>query len=230
LFFFDENWGAVRQWREKRRLLNSPAAADHLAARWPVRMRPGTYRISLEVLDPKSGRSGAERETVAIEDFSSDRLHISSVVLAVSDSSNSDLELYRNHDVHLVPVFSQDFFSETPIYVYYEIYNLALDAGGHSRYHIDYVVEPRPENKGLISRAAIRLGKLLGWRRQSVAIGSTFEATGGSPDEKLYQRLEILGQPAGRYHLTIRVTDQISGQSASRRAALAIKQKKKNND
>ncbi len=230
LFFFDQNWGAVRQWREKRRLLNSPAAADHLADRWPVSMKPGAYEISLEVLDPASGRSGAERENIVIEDFSAERLHMSSVVLAVSDSSSSDLELYRDGDVHLTPVFLQEFFDETPIYVYYEIYNLALDDGGQSRYHIDYVVEPAPENKGLISRAVIRLGKLLGWRRQSVAIGSTFEATGGSQDEKLYQRLEILGQPAGQYHLTIRVTDRVSGQSASRRVSLAIKQKNKNND
>jgi GWxTD domain-containing protein len=230
LFFFDENWGAVRQWREKRRLLSSPAAADHLADRWPARMKPGAYQISLEVLDPASGRSGAERENLVIEDFSNERLHMSSVVLAVSDSSSSDLELYRDGDVHLVPVFLQEFFDETPIYVYYEIYNLALDAAGQSRYYIDYVVEQAPENKGLISRAVIRLGKLLGWRRQSMAIGSTFEATGGSQDEKLYQRLEILGQTAGHYNLTIRVTDRVSGQSASRRVSLAIKQKNKNND
>jgi len=230
LFFFDENWSVIRQWREKRRLVNSTAAADHLADRWPVRMRPGTYQISLEVLDPKSSRSGAERETVVIEDFSAERLHMSSVVLAVADSSSSVLELYRDHNVHLVPVFLQEFFGETPIYVYYEIYNLALDAAGRSRYHLDYVVEPAPENKGLISRAAIRLGKLLGWRRQRMTIGSTFEAAGGSHDEKLYQRLEILGQPAGQYHLTIRVTDRVSGQSASRRVTLAIKQKNENND
>ncbi|MDZ7360860.1 MAG: GWxTD domain-containing protein [candidate division KSB1 bacterium] len=230
LFFFNENWDAVRQWREKCQLVSSTAVADHLAARWPVRMKPGAYQISLEVLDPKSGRSGAEREKVVIEDFSSERLHMSSVVLAVSDSASADLELYRDGEVHLVPVFFQEFFEETPIYVYYEIYNLALDAGGQSHYQIDYVVEPAAENKSLISRAAIRLGKLLGWHRQSVAIGSTFEATGGSPEEKLYQRLEILGQPAGHHHLTIRVTDRVSDQSAWRRVSLAIKPKNKNND
>jgi hypothetical protein len=71
---------------------------------------------------------------------------------------------------------------------------------------------------------------MLGLSRQNVAIGSSFESTGNSCDEKFYQRLEILGQPAGQYHLTIQATDRVSGQTVSRRVSFSIKQKIQNKD
>ncbi len=227
LFFFDENWNEIRHWRENRRFSHEAGdTAKFILDRWPVNMRPGAYRMSLEVIEPQSGRSGAERATLVVENFSGDQLNMSSVVLTNADSSNPELALHRENDVQLVPALFQDFFPDQPIYVFYEIYNLTFDAQGQSRYRIDYVVESAPPNKSL----AARLGKRLGLSRQNVTLGSSFESTGNRRDEKLYQSLEILGQPAGPYRLTIRLTDRISGQTVSRLVSFAIKQKNKNKD
>jgi len=231
LFFFDENWNEVRQWRDERRPVNSPTADSlYLIDRWSVNMKRGTYRISLEVMETVSGRSGAERTTVLVEDFSHAQLSLSSVVLANADSANPQLALYRDNGVNLMPALSREFSVNQPLYVYYEIYNLSFDANGLSNYRIDYVVEPVQEKKSLVSRAATRFGKILGLERQSLAIGSSFESSGPRRDEKLYHHLEILGQPAGRYDLTIQLTDRVSGQSVSRRVSFAIKQKNENKD
>jgi GWxTD domain-containing protein len=228
LFFFDENWNEVRHWREKRRLAH--AASPYPIDRWPVSMKPGAYRLSLEVMDSTSGRSGAERERLAVENFSSAQLSMSSIVLAVADSSNPHLILYRENEVTLTPSLSQEFSAGQPIYVYYEIYNLTLDAKGQSHYRLEYVVEPVQEHPSFVSRAVVRLGKIFGLRRQSTVIGSSFEASGARQEERLYQSVEILGQPSGQYALTLRLSDRISGQSTSRRAIFTIKQKSKNKD
>jgi GWxTD domain-containing protein len=231
LFFFDENWNEIRQWRGDRRIFGATAiSSNYILDRWPVRMKHGSYRISLEVFDPQSGRAGAQREMIEVEDFSSSQLQMSSLVLTEADSSNPELTLYRENALHLVPSLFQQFSAGHSIYIYYEIYNLTLDSQGRSNYRIEYAIEPVQADKGLMGRAAIRLGRILGLRRQSVTIGSSFESAGDNRDEKLYQSVEILGQPAGQYYLTIRVSDRVSGQSSSRRAAFSIKQKSENKD
>jgi hypothetical protein len=193
-------------------------------------MKPGAYRLSLEVMDSTSGRSGAQREMLAVENFSGAQLSMSSIVLAVADSSNPHLILHRENEVALTPSLSQKFLAGQQIYVYYEIYNLALDENGQSRYRLEYVVEPVQENPSFVSRAVVRLGKIFGLRQQSTAIGSAFEASGARREERLYQSVEILGQPSGEYALTLRLDDRIAGLSTSRRAIFAINQKSKNKD
>jgi hypothetical protein len=235
LFFFDENWNEIRQWREDRQIVHSsdtasamaPNSPNHLLDRWSVRMPPGAYHFSLEVVDQKSGRSGAERETIVVENFTGESLRMSDVVLAnaatrFSGEENSGLALYQNNEVNLVPCLFNRFAADTPIYVYYEVYNLALDANGQSRYRIDYVVESQQETKSLVSRAFDRLGQLLGKGARPIAITSSFESAGDQRLEKLYQSIAMLGHPAGQYDLTIRLTDQISGQSAERRVTFEI--------
>jgi len=225
LFFFDENWNEIRQWRGERRF----AATDSidLLDRWPVRMKSGAYYVSLEVLDQASDRSGVAREKISVENFSAPQLSMSSVVLARGDSSTPQLTLYHEHNIHLVPVLSPEFFAGAPLYVYYEIYHLTLDANRRSSYRLDYTMAPEAAEQSIVSRAVVRLGKIFGLNRQSAATGSSFETTGDRETEKLYQGLEILGQPAGRYHLTIRVTDRVSGHSAERTVGLSIKPKKR---
>jgi len=228
LFFFDENWNEIHQWRGERRFTATDSI--FLLDRWPVRMKPGAYHVSLEVLDQTSGRSGVAREKINVENFSESQLLMSSVVLARADSSTPPLTLYHEHDIHLVPVLAPEFFAGEPLYVYYEIYHLTLDANGRSSYRLDYAMAPEAENQSIVSRAVVRLGKIFGLNRQRATTGSSFETSGDRETEKLHQGLEILGQPAGRYHLTIRVTDRISGLSAERTVNLSIKPKKENKD
>lgn len=235
LFFFDDAWNEIRQWREDRQLIHladtasatAPHSLDHLLDRWSVRMPPGAYHFSLEVMDKNSGGSGAKRETITVEDFTGASLRMSDVVLAnaatrISGEENSGLALYQNGEVNLVPCLFSRFAADTPIYVYYEVYNLALAANGQSRYRIDYVVESQQEAKSLVSRAFDRIGKLLGKGARPIAITSSFESAGDQRVEKLYHSIAMLGHPAGQYDLTIRLTDQISGQSAERRVTFEI--------
>lgn len=235
LFFFDANGNEVRQLRDYHTLVNpmmeSNAIADaatetnYLIDRWPVKMRPGAYHLALEALNPKTGHSGSDREPIIVDDFSGDRLCMSSVVLANAGRTKTDthLSLYKKDDVDLVPSLFQKFSAEQPIYVYYEIYHLALAENGRSRYRVDYTVESVQENKGLVSRTAAAFGRFIGLGDRRGAITSSFESSGGSRTEKLYHGFELLDRKMGQYDLTIRVTDQISGQAVSRGVRFTIK-------
>ena len=228
LFFFDENWNEIRQWRENRRL----AAVDSMARRdrWSVHLAPGTYHVSLEVLDPASGRSGVAREKFVVENYAAPRLAMSSVVLARADSTNPALTLHHENGVHLVPALMPHFFAGEALYVYYEIYHLAFGANQRSHFRLDYTIAPEAEERAMVSRALTRLGKILGLNRPGALIGASFETSGERREEKFYHGLELLGQPAGHYRLIIRGTNRVSGQTVERMVSLQITPKKENKD
>jgi len=228
LFFFDENWNEIRQWRENRRL----AAVDSMARRdrWSVHLAPGTYHVSLEVLDPASGRSGVAREKFVVENYAAPRLAMSSIVLARADSSTPALTLHHENGVHLVPALMPHFFAGEAIYVYYEIYHLAFGANQRSHFRLDYTIAPEAEERAMVSRALTRLGKILGLNRPGALIGASFETSGERREEKFYHGLELLGQPAGHYRLIIRGTNRVSGQTVERMVSLQITPKKENKD
>jgi GWxTD domain-containing protein len=240
LFFFDEKWNAVAQWQEDRQLLQTPVSRlaqsknvprlsgvvlsnHYLIDRWPVRLPPGAYNFSLEVLDRESGHSGAERERIIVEDFSDGRLHISSIILAnLPKDESSALTIYSKDGINLVPNLFRRFSPQTPIYVYYEVYNLQLDAGGQSRYRIDNIVEPLIKGKGILASALGRFSRILGLGERPVSITSSFESIGTSSTEKIYHSLEIQGQQTAQYNLTIRFTDLITGQSTSQQVTFEM--------
>jgi len=222
LFFFDENWNAIQQRRGQQRFAanNSISRRD----RWSVQLAPGTYNVALEVMDPASGRSGATREKLVVEDYAAPQLAMSSVVLARADSSNPALVLHQENGVHLVPALTPQFFPGEAIYVYYEIYHLALDAKAHSRFRLDYTIAPDAKARDVASRTLMRLGKIFGLTRAGAQTGSSFETTGERRAEKFYHGLELLGQAAGDYRLTVRIVDHVSGQAVEREASLVIDQ------
>ena len=228
LFFFDENWNEIQQWREDRHL--AATNSIELRDRWSVRLAPGTYHVGLEVLDPASGRSGVAREKLVVENYAVPQLAMSSVVLARADSAHPALTLHHENGIHLVPALTAEFFAGEALYVYYEIYHLAFDADGRSRFRLDYTIAPETEARAVVSRALIRLGKMFGLNRPGARIGSSFETTGERQEEKFCHGLELLGPPAGHYRLTIRLTDRVSNHTVERTVNLQITQKKENKD
>ncbi|MDZ7314002.1 MAG: GWxTD domain-containing protein [candidate division KSB1 bacterium] len=246
LFFFDENWDALRQWQEDRDLFypfavttssastgghNPPSTGNkYLLDCWQVHMPPGRYYLSLEVMDKKSGHSGAEREPVVVEDFTGEQLNMSSIVLGHPLANDSDMSAVRvelpldTKDITgFVPSLFREFTANTPIHINYEVYNLALDMNGQSHYRIEYVIEPLPAGKSFVNRAVSSIGRLLGLEERSGAITYSFESTGDSRTERIYHSLDIQGEQTSWYHLTIRVADRVSGQSLSRRVAFVIR-------
>lgn len=228
LFFFDENWNEIQQWRENRRLVAKDSI--DLRDRWSVRLLPGTYQVGLEVLDPASGRSGVVREKLVVENYAEPQLAMSSVVLARADSTNPALTLHHENGVHLVPTLTAQFGAGEALYVYYEIYHLTLEAHYRSRFRLDYTIMPEVKERAAVSRALTQLGKIFGLNRPGALIGSSFETTGERHDERFYHGLELLGQPPGHYRLTIRLTDRVSNQTVERAVNLQITQKKENKD
>jgi GWxTD domain-containing protein len=236
-FLFDTNWQPLQEKRESRVLDApfSPSSSDDeqrfVLDRFSINTRPGDYAYALEVRDRISRHSGSSRGTVAIENFGGLSLKMSSVLLASHVSSREPplgtgaanlSTLYTREGIDLIPVLRNQFTLSEPIYVYYEIYNLQSGMDGFCKYRIDSRIEPIVDRASGLASAWRGLGRLLGLHQQKTAITSSFESGSMSNAEKLHHAVEFAGAKPGKYSLTLRVNDLLSGQFAERTISLEL--------
>jgi hypothetical protein len=235
---FDQTW-KPRQERREYRILDAPTSqviqrgenGGFVLDRLTAAATAGAYNYALEIRDRISQHTGSARASLVVEDFRGASLMMSSVLLAseVMETNRAAAPagagtpgLYTKDGLDVVPVLDNVFSVNTPLYVYYEVYNLQLGADGFCRYRVDSRVEPAADSSGALAGVVRGLGRLLGMRRQRAAITSSFESGSMNSTEKLYHAVEISGAKPGRYHVTLKVSDLHSGQAAERQLTVTI--------
>lgn len=98
------------------------------------------------------------------------------------------------------------FSREAPVYVYYELYELTLGADDRASYNVDVLFEPIPESTGLLSKV-----RGLFSRKSSASVTASFEGHVSGNFDAEYFILDSSKYAAGRYLLTLRITDISSG-------------------
>lgn len=225
-FLCDKNWRPLFSRREPRKLNLQNAAHDSAAVlvdRWSLRAPSGGFNFSLEVRDRITNHSGAERDTLTIENFSTDSLRLSSLVLAARvEEARTDLALYRKGELTLIPSLRRQFASDSTLYLYYEIYNLKLDTEAQTRFRIEYTIAPVPASSSQLVNAFKSFSRWLGMNERPVATTSSFQASGVISEEKLHHALALPNAKPGAYRLTLTVLDLTSKQSFTREADFEI--------
>lgn len=175
-----------------------------------VSLQPGTYRMSVQVLDTESGRSQVYNQQVTLEHVGSDSLAMSDIQMA-SLIRRAERGRFLKGDVAVVPNPTRTYLKDHPVFLYYEIYNLNRDAFGATRYRVSYEVQSA-ERRPVGVRVLRTLGRLLGRREDQHAVVIEYEHLGERADERGYLQLDMSSTEAGDQVLTVRVTDENSGQ------------------
>ncbi|HLA63905.1 MAG TPA: GWxTD domain-containing protein, partial [Rhodothermales bacterium] len=184
----------------------------------PLRASPGHYTVSLEFEALGGGASAVQRRDVDAPDYRGSRLALSDAMLAYDVQETGETEipgLVVRHGLAIRPAPWGVFRADRPIFLYFEVYRLGLE-GGQSNYQVEARLVPRDEGGGLAGIAR----RALGGRRRGV--GTEAEARGSSADDAQYVVLDAAGQPPGRYILTLRVRDRVTGQSAERETEVML--------
>ncbi len=225
-FLCEQNWQPVFARREPRTLVFPHAANDSAALlldRWSLHAPPGQFQLALEAIDRQTKHSGAEREALTIENFSTASLRMSSIILATQAArASADLSLYRKGEINLIPNLRRQFEADSSLYVYYEIYNLAFNGNGQTSFRIEYTIAPAPAQTTQLTNAFKTLGRWLGMNERPIAITSSFQAGGATAEEKLHHALALPGAKPGPYRLTIAVLDLNTQQRFNRWADFEI--------
>lgn len=179
---------------------------------------PGHYRMEVKARDRRTGKRGRYRQTIQVEAYPETGLRISDLELAWRISETGLEDKFSKGELHVVPMPTRMYGKGHSVYVYYEIYNLARDTFGQTRYRVAYTVGE--EGKPGIGNIA-RLVRLRENRRAEVEVA--YELVGTQRSEVEYVALQLGQQNTGRQVLQVAVTDVNSGETVTKDAAFVVK-------
>jgi hypothetical protein len=157
-----------------------------------------------------------------VPNFNTGDLLLSDILMAyrIEETPNgqplSPSEFVR-HGLSIRPAPWGVYAVKQPIYLYFEVYNLAPDAGGATRYEVETVLVEKTEAKGLERLIQQAFGQ-----RQAQGVSTGFESTGTARDESQYVILDASLEQTGNYIVVLRVTDLVSGKTVESRRDLFL--------
>ncbi len=173
-------------------------------------LKPGRYKIDLVVHDLNSGNIGTNTQSVYLQRTADGKMEAGAIVLAKQleplDAFPETPQSFVLGDVRVVPNVIRRFKSKDALGVYLQVYNPILDAStSEPAVSIQYTIT----SKGTVVASA------------TDTTGQTIEYAG--PDRLvLVRKMKLENLEKGRYRLTVKIDDAISGQSSTSEADFEV--------
>ena len=182
---------------------------------------PGTYRLSVQILDTSSDKSQVYNREVVLSPYGEDSLRISDIEMAalIRPSRGSK---FTKGKIEVVPNPSLFYLAGQPVYVYYEVYNLKKDEFGRTKYRVSYELRSLQEGN-LAVRILTALGRLVGVDRESEVVTVEYAHEGDKVDDYGYLELDMSNTEPGRQLVKITVMDDNTGQTSASTATFTIR-------
>ena len=200
--------------RPKRQLAESIVKVPVYTLPERVVAPSGSFTLAVQVRDETSQRTGVYLRPVFLSDYSGEELLISDLKLATLITPSGVQGPFVRKGLNITPNPGRLYIRENPVYVYYEIYNLAMDPDGKTEYEILYEISPR-EGSARPRWSARR-------QQDMQTVMMAFSGEGISTEDREYTSLDTSGLPAGEYVLTVTFTDQNAGSTVSRSANFLV--------
>jgi len=220
------------QWEEVYRVvdqlaLSTPSEAQveegaFIPGALPVDLPPGEYKIALQIRDVVSGKSQVYQQQIQLDDYSGlEDLQISDIELAFSVLETDGQGDFVKNGLNVIPMSSRSFRNNQSAFVYFEIYNLKVDAFGQTRYRVDYTLRSH-EKRSAPSRILRGLGSAIRVSEKDQEIAISYDQVGEKADEVAYVELDLSGTRTGGQLVRVSVTDLVSEQTSSREITFRI--------
>jgi len=195
---------------------DSVRVASDGAALWRLRVPPGDLYARAEAM---GGTGGAARGTVFAAGLGeAGGVSMSDVIVAASVEDVGGTAR-RWHQLGIVPA-PDTLPRSRSIALAWEIYGLR-DGARQTGYDVRLTVEKA--SRSVAGRIAAQIGGLVGVQRGTDRVTLEFSRSRAAPGVALdHVALSLREAPAGRYALTVQVTDRTTGQKAARTVPLLI--------
>ncbi|MBN8588542.1 MAG: GWxTD domain-containing protein [Rhodothermia bacterium] len=175
----------------------------------------GSQTLSVEFETASGGTMGVQRRRISVPDYTKPVFAMSDAMLAYNVEESPDNKPINTGDVvrnglSIRPAPWSVFDKTSPIYFYFEMYNLSMDGAGKTKYQVEAQLVPKETGNG-VQRTMNNL-----FRRKEKGVSVKFENSGSSVDDAQYLVLEAGKQEAGLYTLTVRIKDVVSGKAVER--------------
>lgn len=181
-----------------------------------VSLAPDSGYFSLKLYRPSDKGFVSQFQGTKIRDYSSTELLLSDIIFASHLVEHGlDYSLERGN-ISFNPVNSQLLEKEKGPYVYYEIYNLALDANRLTDFEIDINIS-RADGEGLVATVSSLVNNVLSLIGRDDALSFTFSSQYQTAEKnpQMYLQLDLSELENGAYEMQINVTDNVTGKNKS---------------
>jgi GWxTD domain-containing protein len=174
---------------------------------------PGFYHAAVTVEDRTLGKISSRRTDLTCEDFES-KLAVSDLLFAASIEPTEEASPFRRGAWVVIPHPLRKYQRFGSIPVYFEIYNLAVGAGGASTYTVEYqIVRREPGDRG---------GRPVRTKEPRPEFSSSFtQSTYGSLDV-VHIALKSDNLREGAFDLRVKITDDVTRAVAAREASFSV--------
>lgn len=168
----------------------------------------GSFTAAVEMRDEATSLIGVYKKPVSLSDYRGDSLLVSDLKLSTEITPAPGPGPFVRKGLNVVPNPGRLYLRGHLVYVYYEVYNLAMDDAGRTSYETLYEITPMGM-PALRNRFARPPGDM-----QTVM--SFFEGEGTSAEEAEYTALDTSDLEAGEYVLTVTLTDRHADASVTK--------------
>ena len=168
----------------------------------------GTVNIAIHGQAPELKLVDGWQYEYILADSARDHLSCSSLKMAFHIESSKGTENPSRQDLKIMPNPTRKFQIHSPVFVYYEVYNLAFDEQGTTRYSITFTLKESGEKDFLQTIS----GLFGSGRDYQISVES--EQTGESRTVSDYIVFDMGSAKKGKYELVLQVRDRIAGEEA----------------
>jgi GWxTD domain-containing protein len=178
---------------------------------------PDTYYVSVHIDPLAYNVLGGYKFQYGVTDYSGGELQLSDIQLATRIEPGGDSTGIGKNGLFIMHHPSHKFDRKTPVYIYFEVYNLQVNDQKNSQYSLDYnMVLENGKKRGIGNL----FGLLGGGKKSSISIRNERQEPGDSSVE--YLALDTAQMESGDYKLEITVTDELSGDTVSNEVFLTL--------
>jgi len=172
--------------------------------------------LALHVRDLDSNLVGGTRFGLKYDPPQRKQVTISDILLAYNVEPTGGSGPFIRHGLKIAPNPVNKFAKDQPVFVYFEIYNLAVRKGV-SHYEIKQIIEPVKSGENVFQKLA---GIFRKKANQTLAISR--EQQGASPVSYEFSAIDFSQLNTGNYKLTFKIKDLNSGQETEAATSLEI--------
>jgi len=176
---------------------------------------PGKYELQIQVKDMVSGRTGLYKQSLEVNDYAPETLHMSDIQLG-SGFATEGQPKFQKGDIWIIPMPTRTYGERQKVYAYFEIYNLNKNSFGQTSYKTQYNVRSSSlPSIGVFGAVSSGFKKLFRNRKPSFSIET--EHTGSNTElEAEYVEIDLEKAKPGVNALEIKITDLVTGMEVSR--------------
>ncbi|OGU67125.1 MAG: hypothetical protein A2499_05390 [Stygiobacter sp. RIFOXYC12_FULL_38_8] len=184
---------------------------NHLINTCVIKTKPTAGNATFEILRKQDRGVASYHGRFKNKNFQTAELMLSDLVLSKEIKIDEQVPggFWRN-EYSILPNVSNTFSSKSPLYLYYEIYNLGITSSNESNFEQTVTIKPK-EEEGFFDSVL----RTFGLKQSEKKLSLTSQYKLPKADQQMYLQLDMNNYPPDTYILTVSIKDKNTNKTVS---------------